>query len=90
MCCISGDDEDAYHQLVTSAWVSTYLAHREHIDAHERAITVEKSILKAVPYDEAIDLLRPSFMSGEVRRLCDGLYEQYLAARSVQRTDNPM
>lgn len=47
----------------------------------ERAIVVMASILKAMPNDEALALIRRGFESGEGREEIDKAYTQFLSHR---------
>lgn len=77
VCCIT--DDVAYQTLVVSAWMDSYVAVRQ---ASEKEIVVMASVLKSLPPDEALDVLRQGIKAVECRAGIDAFYSRYLAARA--------
>lgn len=77
VCCIT--DDVAYQSLVVSAWVNSYVAVRQ---ASEKEVFIMASVLKALPTDEALDVLRRGIKEVESRSGIDAFYSRYLAARA--------
>jgi len=75
VCCITS--EDAYQQLVSSAWVSTYLSLGDLTERETVPYAVE---LKGKSVDEALAIVRPNLSSNEGRAMIDKIYAQFLEA----------
>lgn len=72
-------DKIAFQSLVISAWKSVYLA-ASHVP--ENTLVQYASVIKHKPLDEALAILRPGFLSDEMRPEIGNAYAQYQEATS--------